>query len=127
MSRIGKFLTGALICAAVISASPAFAQWGGYGGYGYGGYGGYGYGGCGWGGCGYNNTGAVVGAAVAGMAVGAIAAGVANQNRNNVYYGQPQFVAPPPSKKAKRGKGGICYQTEWDAAQGWVNVSVPCR
>lgn len=123
MFRTPKFLTVTLAGLAIASASPAFAQWG-YGGWGYGGYGGYG--GCGWGGCYNNNTGAVVGAAVAGMAVGAIAAGVASQARNNAYYAQPRYSARP-QKTSRSRKGGTCYQQQWDSAEGWVNVAVPCR
>jgi hypothetical protein len=122
MIKTRKFLTATLAGLAIASASPASAQWGYDGGWG---YGGYGYGGCGWGGC-YNNTGAVVGAAVAGMAVGAIAAGVAAQSRNNVYYAQPQYSAPP-QKRSRSRTGGTCYQQQWDSAEGWVNVAIPCR
>jgi hypothetical protein len=123
MFKARKIFTATLAGLAIASASPASAQWG----WGYGGYGGYGYGGCGWGGCYNNNTGAVVGAAVAGMAVGAIAAGVAAQSRNNAYYApQPQYVAPR-QRQARSRKGGTCYQQQWDSAEGWVNVAVPCR
>lgn len=121
MIRARKFITAIVAGLAIAGASPAIAQWG----WGYG-YGGYGYGGCGWGGCYNNNTGAVVGAAVAGMAVGAIAAGVASQARNNAYYAQPQYSAAPQRKPRAR-KGGACYQQQWDSAEGWVNVAVPCR
>lgn len=54
------------------------------------------------------------------------------------YYGYPQvqynreYPAPQAQnsgkagKAARAGKGRRCYQQQWDAAEGYVNVAVPC-
>ncbi len=62
------------------------------------------------------------------------------QNQNSgEYYGYPQgqynqdYAAPqtPYSgrtrKTARAGKGRRCYQQQWDAAEGYVNVAAPCH
>lgn len=57
MPRKGRFLAITLGSLLIASASPASAQWGGYGEMGHGfGYSGYGYGNCGFGQCGYETN-----------------------------------------------------------------------
>lgn len=117
MSRMRKLFVAALAGLAIAGASPASAQWGGYGDMGHGfGYSGYGQGNCGFGDCGGNDASALAGA-VAGMATEVVGAGVANQSQNSV----------APQNTTRSRKGGACYRQEWDSSEGWVNVAVPCQ
>jgi len=67
------------------------------------------------------------GAAIAGMALGAIAKNARRQNQyyNGYAYPWAENYAPPARTNRTR-KGRRCYQTEWDVAEGYVNVIVPC-
>jgi hypothetical protein len=43
-------------------------------------------------------------------------------------YAEPQAQYSVTAQKPSRArKGRRCYQQEWDAAEGYVNVAVPCR
>jgi hypothetical protein len=73
------------------------------------------------------------GMALGAAAIGAIAANAARQNRYNYGYVQPpayyndEDQAPQVNTRPSRSKKGRgCYQTQWDALEGYVQVRVPC-
>jgi hypothetical protein len=139
MSKLRKFISVGLLAVALAASSPASAQFGGFGG-----MGGMGMGGMGMG---------MGGMGMAGMAISALAT-AAQQNQYNGGYGyrrgryrtsqQPVYAYPQDQydqgytypqpqysvtaqKPSRARKGGRCYQQQWDAAEGYVNVSVPCQ
>lgn len=116
MTRFRKFLAVCLsastLAVAMTAATPASAQWGGWG-WG-GGWGpGYGYG--------YNNGGAIAGAAIGGLALGALAgAAIAQQNQ---YAAQPYYAAP------RRGRLCGAWQPiydDWGNFLQYRRVKVAC-
>lgn len=98
----GKMLATALAAVVFAGASPAFAQWGGYGrGFGY------------W-----------VPSQNYGNEVGDGVPTPDNQNPDAADYEPP--LPPAPQKKGGKSKGRVCYKLEW-GADGWSNVPTPCQ
>lgn len=101
MTGASRFLTAAIAGVAIISASPAFAQWGGYShGFGY------------WV-PGHQND---------------VGDGVPTpdyQNPDAADY-EPPLPKTAPQKKGSKSKGQPCYKLEW-GADGWSNVATPCQ
>ncbi len=103
MTRTRKFLTVALAGVAIVSSSPALAQWGGYShGFGY------------W---------------VPGQSYESeVGDGVPtpdNRNPDAADY-EPPLPKAAPQKKGQSAKARTCYKLEW-GADGWSNVAAPCQ
>ena len=157
MSNIRKMISISIAGAVIACSAPASAQFGGFGGMGMGGFPGMGmggFGGMGMGGMGMGMGGMGMGGmGMAGMAISALAA-AAQQNQYNRGYGyrrtryrayqQPQYYyqqdqydqgyaypqtqySATSQKPPRSRKGHGCYQQEWDATEGYVNVAAPCR
>jgi hypothetical protein len=103
MTGTGRFLTAALAGIAIASASPAFAQWGGYShGFGY------------W-----------VPSQNYGNEVGDGVPTPDYQNPDAADY-EPPLPKATSQKKRSSAKGRPCYKLEW-GADGWSNVATPCQ